>query len=451
MTNFQDLGLGSLILKALHAADITTPTPIQARAIPAVLEGRDVLGLAQTGTGKTAAFVLPLMHNLLAERATRPAPRTAHTLIIAPTRELAAQIETAIRTFGRHAGLSVAIVFGGRPKRPQAQVLSRGVDILVATPGRLLDHVRERNLDLRSTRAIVLDEADQLLDLGFQKPIDEICSYLPQQRQTLLFSATMPPAISALASRMLRDPVSIAIKPQSTSADNVAQEAIFVGGTSKFSVLKQVLARPDLTRAIIFARTKRGADRLAQSLNQDGIEACAIHGDKDQRDRLRALNSFRDGRVALLVATDIAARGIDVDDVSHVINYDLPEKTESYVHRIGRTARAGNTGVAITLCFDDDANALKQIERLTSSRIASVDAAGAPVTRYEPQGDAEGRGRRQKSRSGRGPSAGGSGTGKATGTDNRQRRPYAPRSSSPHQRRDEGGRRSAHSDAARRS
>jgi ATP-dependent RNA helicase RhlE len=372
LNTFSQLGLNPTLLKSLEAEGYTSPTPIQAQAIPGVLAGKDLLGIAQTGTGKTAAFALPILHRLAADR--RPAMRQGtRVLVLSPTRELATQIAQSFSTYGRHLNLDIALMFGGVPHRPQIKAVSRGVDILVATPGRLIQHLEERNLVLGGTEILVLDEADQMLDMGFIRPIRRILSKLSAKRQSLFFSATMPKEIEALAAEMLRDPLRVAVTPVAKTADRVKQSVIHVDASSKQSVLVELFADPQMRRTIVFTRTKRGADKVVRHLDAAGIKVAAIHGNKSQGQREAALGAFRNGRVRGLVATDIAARGIDIDNVTHVVNYDLPNIAESYVHRIGRTARAGAEGIAISLCSNEERAFLRDIERLTRQSIASVD------------------------------------------------------------------------------
>jgi ATP-dependent RNA helicase RhlE len=372
LTDFTSLGLSPALLAALAEEGYTAPTPIQSKAIPPLLLGRDLLGIAQTGTGKTAAFALPILHRLAATPR-RPQPKTCRALILSPTRELASQIADSFRAYGRHMKLSVAVVFGGVGHRPQIQALARGLDVLVATPGRLLDHMGEGFARLGDTEIFVLDEADQMLDLGFVKPIRQIVARLPRDRQNLFFSATMPKEIAGLAGELLRDPVRVEVTPVATTAERVSQRVIHVEQSKKAALLAEVLGAPAVTRALVFTRTKRGADRVARSLDLAGFGCAAIHGNKSQSQRERALEAFRGGDITILVATDIAARGIDVDGVSHVVNYDLPEVPEAYVHRIGRTARAGASGEAIAFCDGGERDLLRQIERLTRQQIPSED------------------------------------------------------------------------------
>jgi len=374
-TTFADLGLDPALLKALTAEGYTTPTPIQAQAIPGVMAGRDLMGIAQTGTGKTAAFALPILHRLAADRR-KPLRSGSRVLVLSPTRELATQIADSFRTYGKHTGLTVAVMFGGMPFRPQATAVRNGVDILVATPGRLLDHIDQRTVNLSGTEILVLDEADQMLDMGFIQPIRKILSTLSQRRQSLFFSATMPREIGALAAEMLRDPLRVQVTPVAKTADRVRQSVIHVEPQKKGALLIELFADPALSRTLVFTRTKRGADKVARRLEAAGILVAAIHGNKSQSQRERALHQFRSGRIRGLVATDIAARGIDIDDVTHVINFELPNIPESYVHRIGRTARAGAEGSAISLCSGDERAFLRDIERITRQQIPSSDRTG---------------------------------------------------------------------------
>jgi ATP-dependent RNA helicase RhlE len=372
LTSFADLGLAAPILKALESEGYVTPTPIQAKAIPPVLAGRDLLGIAQTGTGKTAAFALPIIDRLA--RTTKPRkPKSCRALVLSPTRELATQIAESFRAYARNTGLTVTTVFGGVSERPQITALARGVDIVVATPGRLLDHIHQRNISFADTEVFVLDEADQMLDLGFLPPIRRIVGHLPKQRQNLFFSATMPADIGRLADDLLRDPVKVAVTPVASTVDRVSQRVIHVESHKKRALLVELFADPEVSRALVFTRTKRGADRVARHLEAAGVGVASIHGNKSQAQREKALEAFRSARIRALVATDIAARGIDVDQVSHVVNYELPDVPEAYVHRIGRTARAGHAGVAISLCDAEERDQLRDIERLTRQSIAAED------------------------------------------------------------------------------
>ncbi len=375
MTTFTTLGLSEPLLRALTAEGYTEPTPIQAQAIPSVMAGDDLLGIAQTGTGKTAAFALPILHRLAANRNPAP-PKGCRVLVLSPTRELATQIGDSFRTYGKFLGLKVAVVFGGVGYRPQFESMARGVDVLVATPGRLLDHTENRAILLGHTEIFVLDEADQMLDLGFLKPIKQVVAQLPKQRQNLFFSATMPSEIGKLAKELLRDPVQVSVAPHGRTVERVEQKVIHVEHAKKRALLVDLLADKEMSRTLVFTRTKRGADRVAQHLTASGINAAAIHGNKSQGQRERALSEFKADKVNVLVATDIAARGIDIDQVSHVVNFELPDVPESYVHRIGRTARAGASGMAITLCSGDERSLLRDIERLTHQTIPSEDRRG---------------------------------------------------------------------------
>ncbi|MBB4196722.1 RNA helicase [Rhodoblastus sphagnicola] len=379
MTKFSDLGLAESVLRALTTEGYETPTPIQAQAIPPLLAGHDLLGIAQTGTGKTCAFAAPLITRLL-QYPEHPRPKQTRILVLAPTRELAAQIGESFKAYGRFAGLRIATVFGGVGFGPQVAALTRGLDVLVATPGRLLDHMQQGNLRLEGTSAVVLDEADHMLDLGFLVPIRKIFSKLPKRRQTLFFSATMPSEIATLAGEMLHQPSKVSVTPVAKTADLVSQRVILCEAKRKREILVDLLQNPDFSRSIVFTRTKRGADRVASALIDAGLTAEAIHGNKSQGQRTRALDGFKAGRVAVLVATDIAARGIDVDAVSHVVNFELPEVPEAYVHRIGRTARAGADGAAISLCDHEERDLLRAIEKLTKQTIPSTDMRLSPHT-----------------------------------------------------------------------
>jgi ATP-dependent RNA helicase RhlE len=372
LTQFTDLGLCQPLLKALQSEGYAKPTPIQAQAIPGILQGRDLLGIAQTGTGKTAAFALPILHRLAANRT--PAPRRGcRVLVLSPTRELASQIAESFKTYGKHLGFSVALIYGGVKYGPQVRALAGGVDILVATPGRLIDHLQEKVATLAACEIFVLDEADQMLDLGFLQPIRKIVANIPKERQNLFFSATMPGEIGKLAGELLRDPMKVSVAPQSTTAERVAQRMIHVESDRKRALLVELFEEEKMEKTIVFTRTKRGADRVAKALEQAGVSAASIHGDKSQGQRERALLAFKNGACRALVATDIAARGIDIDQVSHVVNYELPNVPEAYVHRIGRTARAGATGQAISLCSDDERPLLRDIQKLTKQTIPAVD------------------------------------------------------------------------------
>ncbi len=397
MKQFNELGLAEPILRVITAEGYTSPTPIQAQVIPTMLAGRDVVGIAQTGTGKTAAFVLPLLHRIANDR-TRPQPKTCRTLILAPTRELAAQIADSIRTYGRLVRHSATVVVGGAKPFPQIKAMARGVDIIVATPGRLEDHVRTGALRLDATTTVVLDEADQMMDLGFMPAIRRIMAKLPKGRQTLLLSATMPKQIRALANDFLTNPAEISVAPQSRPIERIDQKVFLTDGPTKRQLLNDILKGTDARRTIVFTRTKRGADKVKTNLDKAGLSAVAIHGNKSQNQREKALAGFRSGRTKILVATDIAARGIDVDDISHVINYELPNIPEAYVHRIGRTARAGKSGIAISFCDNTERAYLRDIERLIGSVIvkettgAASDWSPDARTDVKPKGNGRGNG-----------------------------------------------------------
>ena len=364
MTSFQDFGLADPISRALHEENYRTPTPIQAQTIPLALAGKDIVGIAQTGTGKTAAFALPILHRLFNNR-TRPQPKTCRVLVLSPTRELSGQILDSFNAYGRHMRLSSALAIGGVPMGRQVRSIMSGVEILVATPGRLLDLVQGNALRLNQVEYLVLDEADRMLDMGFINDIRKIIAKLPSARQTLLFSATMPKDIADLAQAMLHDPARVAVTPVSSTAERITQRIIQVDHSAKATQLAQLLKGEPIDRALVFTRTKHGADKVVKGLARAGIAANAIHGNKSQNHRERVLASFRSGETRTLVATDIAARGIDVDGISHVFNFDLPNVPETYVHRIGRTARAGAEGVAISLVAGaEEMGYLRDIERL---------------------------------------------------------------------------------------
>ena len=365
---FQTLGLSKPVLDAIALTKYNSPTPIQRQAIPTVLTGRDLLGIAQTGTGKTAAFVLPSLDRLAANRAYLK-PGQIRMLVLAPTRELAAQIAASARVYGRFMQLSVGVVFGGVPNGKSVREVSRGLDVLVATPGRLLDLVDQRALNLRELEILVLDEADQMLDLGFIHALKRIVALVPPKRQTLFFSATMPRAIKELADRYLTNPAEVSVAPVATTVERVEQRVTFVNQAEKQALLIQLLKTAPVERALVFSRTKHGADKIVRMLTAAGIHVNAIHGNKSQPQRERAIALFRSGEIKVLVATDIAARGIDISGVSHVVNYDLPHVAEQYVHRIGRTARAGASGIAIAFCSDDERPLLRDIERLTRNKL----------------------------------------------------------------------------------
>jgi ATP-dependent RNA helicase RhlE len=372
LQNFSELGLSSVILRAVEGEGYSVPTPIQAQTIPHVMAGKDVVGCAQTGTGKTAAFALPVLHRLMNEPVdkTSRGPRRARALVLSPTRELAAQIADSFAVYGRETGLSGTVIFGGVSQLRQEKALARGVDIIVATPGRLIDLMEQRLVDLSGVNTLILDEADRMLDMGFIQPIRRIAAATPKARQTLLFSATMPKEVAHLAAALLRDPVRVATTPVSSAAPKIEQGVFMVSGGSKQSLLQVLLGDESITSAVVFTKTKHGAERVGKKLMRAGVAAETIHGNKNQNQRKRALDSFRSGRARVLVATDVAARGLDVDGITHVINFDLPMEPEAYVHRIGRTGRAGATGVAVSFCAGDERGLLKDIERLLGKAIA---------------------------------------------------------------------------------
>ncbi len=371
-SHFTSLNLAKALLEALAAEGYTIPTPIQTQAIPPALAGRDVLGIAQTGTGKTAAFALPILHQLLGNspaNTPRAPGRSPRALILAPTRELAAQIGESFAAYGRKTQMRHVVIFGGVNQRPQVNALRSGVDILVATPGRLTDLMQQRLVDLRSISFAVLDEADRMLDMGFIEPIRRIMSAVPAKRQTMLFSATMPSEIKHLADSFLKDPVRVAVTPVASTVDRISQHLYQVGNTQKIQLLLHILNQDGCDRTLVFTKTKHGADRVVKRLAAAGVNSQAIHGNKAQNHRTRALEAFKSGSAPVLVATDIAARGIDVDGITHVINYDMPMEPESYVHRIGRTARAGASGIAIAFCAPEERGLLRAVEKLTRKQI----------------------------------------------------------------------------------
>lgn len=368
---FENLKLTEPVLRALQDEGYITPTPIQAKAIPCVLDGKDLLGCAQTGTGKTAAFSIPIIQNLLAE--TRGNGRKSiRALILTPTRELAAQIGDSINAYSRHTRLKHTVIFGGVSQKPQVEALRKGVDILVATPGRLLDLINQKIIDLQTIRFFVLDEADRMLDMGFIHDIKKILPLLPRKRQSLFFSATMPAEIEKLSRQILNHPVMIEVTPPSSTVEVIEQHVYRVEKTDKSKLLVHLLQDKAIESVLVFTRTKHGADKVARILGKSGIKAEAIHGNKSQNARVKAMNNFRDRTTRVLIATDIAARGIDIDHLSHVINYDLPNIPETYVHRIGRTGRAGRSGVAFSFCDSEEKVYLKDIERLIGRHIAEI-------------------------------------------------------------------------------
>ncbi len=379
---FEDLRLAEPLLRALRTEGYANPTPIQITAIPHLLAGRDVVGCAQTGTGKTAAFALPILQRLSAPRADAHSPRTnaqypIRALVLCPTRELASQIHESFQTYGRFTALRHAVVFGGVGQNPQVRAIRAGVDVLIATPGRLLDLMNQRLVSLAAVEILVLDEADRMLDMGFLPDIRRILSHLPRQRQSMLFSATMPPPIHTLANDILRDPIPVEVARVSSPAVTVTQWVYHVEPRQKSDLLVRLLARAPHDRALVFTRTKRGADKLTRHLVDAGVRAAAMHGNKSQGARTRALDEFRSARTPVLVATDLAARGLDVDDIAHVFNYDLTADPETYIHRIGRTGRAGATGTAVTFCSSAERSSLRDIERLLRTPLQTATAPAA--------------------------------------------------------------------------
>ena len=368
LSDFSSLGLSPALCDAVRDAGYDSPTPIQSQAIPSLLEGRDLLGCARTGTGKTAAFALPILQHLASARRRAPV-HTVRCLVLVPTRELAAQVADCFRAYGAGLDLAIEQVHGGVGQGPQVRALARGLDVLVACPGRLVDLMDQRRANLSRVEVLVLDEADHMLDLGFIPDVRKIVAAIPRRRQTLLFSATMPAPILGLAESLLVDPVKVYVAPQGSTVEAVEQRVHFVENKGKGDVLADLLRDDEVQRALVFTRTKRGANRVAERLARSGIPAEAIHGNKSQNARTRALEAFRRGHPRVLVATDVAARGIDVDGITHVINYELPEVPETYVHRIGRTARAGASGVAVSLCASDERDQLRSIEKLIRRRV----------------------------------------------------------------------------------
>ena len=386
---FQTLGVSEPLLRALASENYTHPTPIQTQAIPAILEGRDVLGLAQTGTGKTAAFGLPLLQRLSQDRNVAGLHAT-RALILAPTRELAIQISDSLKTYGRHLHLRHTVILGGVSQNKQVEAMRNGVDILVATPGRLLDLVRQKQVRLDKVTTLVLDEADRMFDMGFIKDVRKLVSYLPKQRLSLLFSATMPGEVAHLCAEVLTNPLRIEVTPKTITVEIIEQSVYHVATQDKRGLLHKLLQDQAMKRVIVFTRTKHGANKVADQLGKNGFTADAIHGNKSQNARQRALESFREGKIRVLVATDIAARGIDIDDITHVVNFDLPHEPESYVHRIGRTARAGAGGTAIAFCDASERGQLKAIERLTRQAMKVVGTPPLPVSAPAANDDARG-------------------------------------------------------------
>jgi ATP-dependent RNA helicase RhlE len=383
VSTFSSLGLSEPLLRALASENYTQPTPIQAQTIPLILSGKDVLGIAQTGTGKTAAFGLPLLQKL-AENRKSPAAQSARALILAPTRELAVQIGQSLKVYGKHYGYRHAVILGGVSQHSQVAAMRNGVDILVATPGRLLDLFKQKQIRLDSVSMLVVDEADRMLDMGFIRDVRRIVAALPRARQSLLFSATMPDDVVHLAHEMLKDPTRVDISPPTKTADRIEQRVFHVAAQDKRKLLTNLLHDPAMNRVIVFTRTKHGANKVVEHLAKDGFEADAIHGNKSQNARQRAMEKFRSGHARVLVATDIAARGIDVDGITHVVNFELPNESESYIHRIGRTARAGAEGIAISFCAPDERGYLRDIEKLVKRKLTVVGEEPAIVSHGKP-------------------------------------------------------------------
>lgn len=433
---FDALGIGASLCRALDEIGYEQPTPIQTQAIPPLLEGSDLLGLAQTGTGKTAAFSLPILEMLLADRV-KAEPKSPRVLVLAPTRELAGQIRDEIAGYARHTRIRYTCIFGGVGANPQIKALAKGVEILVATPGRLLDLEGEGHLNLGEIDYLVLDEADRLLDMGFIRDIRRVLRLLPEDRQSLLFSATMPREVQALADEILFEPVRIEVTPKKVTVEKIEQHMAVVDNADKQAVLEKLLFREEVSRAIVFTRTKHGANRVAKKLVKAGIAAEAIHGNKSQNARQRALEAFKSGEAWVLVATDIAARGIDIDGISHVINFELPHEPESYVHRIGRTARAGASGVAWSLIDPSELKRMRAIERLTRVKPADLTvevperAAGDENGERDTDGRARGNGGRGRSASGQrrdsGSKAAGNRASESSAGGGRRRRRRRPR------------------------
>ncbi len=432
LTHFADLNLAARLLDTLARQGYETPTPIQAQSIPPILEGRDLLGCAQTGTGKTAAFSLPLIQRLTegGHGGGRKTKRRVRALILAPTRELAVQIEESLRTYGRGTGLRGTTIFGGVKQSRQVRDLREGVDVIVATPGRLLDLMEQGHVDLGGVECFVLDEADRMLDMGFIDPIRRIARQLPGERQTLFFSATMPPKIRKLADSMLRDPVSVAVAPVVSAAPLIEQRLYHVPDEHKTALLRHLLEDAAMVRTVVFTKTKHGAEKLAKKLAGEGIAAGAIHGNKSQSQRQRALDAFRAGHSRVLVATDVASRGLDVDGITHVFNFNLPNEPEAYVHRIGRTGRAGATGQAISFCSREERGHLRGIEQLTGARIDTSSiphGLGIPEQAVIPagprtEGPGERRAQKPRRKSGARPAQSGDRHGPKNGAKRRRRR-----------------------------
>ncbi len=391
-TNFQTLGLIEPLLKAIQEEGYTTPTPIQAESIPIVLQGKDLLGCAQTGTGKTAAFTLPILQ-LLVKSKTQERRKKIRSLIVTPTRELAIQIGESFNAYGRHTGLNCTVIFGGVGQGPQVTALKNGVDVVIATPGRLLDLMNQGHLNIREVEIFVLDEADRMLDMGFVHDVKKLLAVLPKKRQSLFFSATMPPEIVSLANSILFHPLKVSVTPVSSTVDIIEQSVYFVDKVNKNALLIEILKNTAIKTALVFTRTKHGADKVVNLLLKNNIKAEAIHGNKAQNARQRALTNFKAQITRVLVATDIAARGIDVDELAFVVNYEIPNIPETYVHRIGRTGRAGANGTAISFCDAEERAFLKDIEKLIAKKVPVIENHPFPMTNFNPIKEAKQQGR----------------------------------------------------------
>lgn len=426
--SFESLGLNADILRAVSEKGYTTPTPIQLQAIPPVLEGKDLMGGAQTGTGKTAGFTLPLLQRLMETRKSDGGKRPIRALVLAPTRELAAQVGESIADYGKHLPLRSTVIFGGVKINPQISKLRQGVDILIATPGRLLDHINQRTIDLSQIEILVLDEADRMLDMGFIHDIRKLLAIIPKQKQTLLFSATFSADIKKLANGLLKSPVLIEVARENTTAESVSQVVHPVDKKRKRELLSFLIGSNDWKQVLVFTRTKHGANKLTEQLGKDGITAAAIHGNKSQGARTKALANFKSNAIRVLVATDIAARGIDIEQLPHVVNFELPNVPEDYVHRIGRTGRAGSEGEAMSLVCVDELKLLKDIERLIKANIPKVTFEGYepdPSIKAEPIKNGRGGPRPQKKSSGHKPNARKPNTRNASGSRQQQPRSKA--------------------------
>lgn len=414
MDNFESMELYAPIQQALTDEKYNTPTPIQAQTIPAAIEGKDILGCAQTGTGKTASFAIPILDYIGHED---PAlkPKTATALVLAPTRELAIQISESFAVYGKHLQFNQALVYGGVSQNRQVESIRKGVDVLIATPGRLLDLMQQKHIRLDGVQMLVLDEADRMLDMGFLPELKKIIAKLPSERQSLFFSATMPPKIRQLSNDLLRDPVSVNIAPKTTTVKRIEQSVRVVNRNNKVSSLCTILKGKNVDQTIVFTRTKHGANNLVKHLARQGIDAVAIHGNKSQNARQRALTAFRDGKTSVLVATDVAARGIDIDGVSHVVNYDMPVEPESYVHRVGRTGRAGTEGIAVSFCTGDELDELRAIERLIGNKLRIEN----PEEEFVKEGNSGSSGNRGRFRGGRSGRSGKSRSGNSRSGESR--------------------------------